>query len=93
MGLLFLKTSPLKQYSYENYFSGIFDALQQSFLVNLLVYLLYLVAVSDGEASLHSLQDAIDVLEESVQHIEPSSVQSTPRSVRSQASTLKGLVF
>ena len=35
MGLLFLKTSPVKQYSYENDFkcSGVFDALHQSFLV------------------------------------------------------------
>ena len=33
MGLLFLKTSPVKQYSYENGFSGVFDALHQSFLV------------------------------------------------------------
>ena len=33
MGLVFLKTSPVKQYSYENDFSGVFDALHQSFLV------------------------------------------------------------
>ena len=33
MGLLFLKTSPVKQCSYENDFSGVFDALHQSFLV------------------------------------------------------------
>ena len=33
MGLLFLETSPVKQYSYENDFSGVFDALHQSFLV------------------------------------------------------------
>ena len=33
MGLLFIKTSPVKQYSYENEFSGLFDALHQSFLV------------------------------------------------------------
>ena len=33
MSLLFLKTSPVKQYSYENDFSGVFDALHQSFLV------------------------------------------------------------
>ena len=33
MGLLFLKTSPVKQYSYKNDFSGVFDALHQSFLV------------------------------------------------------------
>ena len=33
MGLLFLKTSPVKQDSYENDFSGVFDALHQSFLV------------------------------------------------------------
>ena len=32
MGLLFLKTSPVKQYSYEKYFSGVFDALHQSCL-------------------------------------------------------------
>ena len=36
MGLLFLKTSPVKQYSYENDFSGVFDALHQSFLVSYL---------------------------------------------------------
>ena len=28
-----IKTSPVKQYSYENDFSGVFDALHQSFLV------------------------------------------------------------
>ena len=33
MGLLFLKTSPVKQYSDENDLSGVFDALRQSFLV------------------------------------------------------------
>ena len=33
MGLLFLKSSPVKQYSYENDLSGVFDALHQSFLV------------------------------------------------------------
>ena len=33
MGLLFIKASPVKQYSYQNDFSGIFDALNQSFLV------------------------------------------------------------
>ena len=33
MGLLFLKTSPVKQYSYENDCSGVFDALHQRFLV------------------------------------------------------------
>ena len=33
MGLLFLKTSSVKQYSYENDLSGVFDALHQSFLV------------------------------------------------------------
>ena len=33
MGLLFIKTSPVKQYSYENDFTGIFDALHQGFLV------------------------------------------------------------
>ena len=32
-GLLFIKTSPVKQYSYENDFSGALDALHQSFLV------------------------------------------------------------
>ena len=31
--VLFLRTSPVKQYSYENDFSGVFDALHQSFLV------------------------------------------------------------
>ena len=35
MGLLFLKTSPVKQYSYENDLRGVFDALHQSFLVNI----------------------------------------------------------
>ena len=34
MGLLFLKTSSVKQYSYENDFSGVSDALHQSFLVH-----------------------------------------------------------
>ena len=34
MGLLFLKTFPVKQYSFENDFSGVFDALHQSFLVD-----------------------------------------------------------
>ena len=33
MGLLFIKTSPVKQYSYQNDFSGVFDALHQSFFV------------------------------------------------------------
>ena len=33
MALLFTNTSPVKQYSYENDFSGVFDALHQSFLV------------------------------------------------------------
>ena len=33
MGLLFIKTSPVKQCSSENDFSGVFDALHQSFLV------------------------------------------------------------
>ena len=33
MDLLFFKTSPVKQYSYENDFSSVFDALHQSFLV------------------------------------------------------------
>ena len=33
MGLLFLKTSPVKQYSYANDFSAVFDALHQSFRV------------------------------------------------------------
>ena len=32
-GLLFLKTSPVKQYSYEKDFSGVFDALHQVFLL------------------------------------------------------------
>ena len=35
MGLLFLITSAVKQYSYENDFSGVCDALHQSFLVYL----------------------------------------------------------
>ena len=33
IGLLFLKTSPVKQYSYGNDFSGVSVALHQSFLV------------------------------------------------------------
>ena len=33
MGLLFIKTSPVKQNSYQSDFSGVFDALYQSFLV------------------------------------------------------------
>ena len=33
MGLLFIKTLPVKQYSYQNDFSGVFDALHQNFLV------------------------------------------------------------
>ena len=33
LGLLFIKTSPVKQYSYENDLSVIFEALHQSFLV------------------------------------------------------------
>ena len=33
MGLFFIKTSPVKQYSYENDFNGVFDALHPSFLV------------------------------------------------------------
>ena len=33
MDLFFIKTAPVKQYSYENDFSGVFDALHQSFLV------------------------------------------------------------
>ena len=32
MGLLFIKTSPVKQYSSENDFSGVFDAWHQNFL-------------------------------------------------------------
>ena len=50
---------------------------------------LIFVSVSDGEAALTSLQDVVNVLEESIQHTEPSSVQTTPRSVRSQTSTIK----
>ena len=34
---LFLKTSSVKQYSYENDFSGVFDALHESFLVYLCI--------------------------------------------------------
>ena len=33
MGLLFIKTSAVKQYAYQNDFSGVFDAFHQSFLV------------------------------------------------------------
>ena len=36
-GPLFIKTSPVKQYSYENDFSGVFDAFYQSFLVIIVV--------------------------------------------------------
>ena len=32
MSLLFIKTSQVKQYLYQNYFSGVFDALHQRFL-------------------------------------------------------------
>ena len=35
MGLLFIKGSPVKLYSYENDLNGVFDALHQSFLVYL----------------------------------------------------------
>ena len=45
MGLLFLKTSPVKQYSYENDFSGVFDALHQSFLVTFTVSALWQCAL------------------------------------------------
>ena len=34
MGLLFIKTFPVKQYLYQNDFSGVYDALHQSFLVH-----------------------------------------------------------
>ena len=33
MGLLFIKTFPAKQYSYQNDFSGVFEALHQGFPV------------------------------------------------------------
>ena len=33
IGLMFLKTYSVKQYSYQNNFSGVFDALHQSFIV------------------------------------------------------------
>ena len=33
MSLLFIKTYPVKQYSYQNDFKGVFDALHQSFLL------------------------------------------------------------
>ena len=36
MGLLFINSSSVKQYSYENNFSGVFDALHQNVLVILL---------------------------------------------------------
>ena len=36
IGLLFLKASSVKQYSYGNNFSGVFDALHQSFLDKIL---------------------------------------------------------
>ena len=38
LGLLFIKTSPVKQYSYEKDFSGVFDAVHQSFLVMICIY-------------------------------------------------------
>ena len=40
IGLLFLKNSPVKQYSYKKDFSGVFDALHQSFLVYILQFCL-----------------------------------------------------
>ena len=46
---------------------------------------IFLVGV--GEEALNSLQDVVDVLEESIQHSEvASSAQTTPRSVRSRSS-------
>ena len=36
-GLLFVQTSLVEQYSYEKEFGGVFDALRQSFLVNIIV--------------------------------------------------------
>ena len=44
---MFLKTSPVKQYSYENDFSGVFDALHQSFLV---LNVFGVLALSKGQA-------------------------------------------
>ena len=41
MGLLFIKTSPVKQYSYESDFSGVFDALYQNCLVNFELHICY----------------------------------------------------
>ena len=38
MGLLYIKTSPVKQYSFENDFSNVFDALRQIFLLDLHLY-------------------------------------------------------
>ena len=35
VGLLFIKTSAVKQYSYQNDFGGVFDAVHQSFLVHI----------------------------------------------------------
>ena len=37
MGLLFIKTSPVKHCSHENDFSGVFDALHQNFLILIVI--------------------------------------------------------
>ena len=46
MGLLFIKSSPVKQYSYEKNFSCVFDALHQSFLVLMVAVYLQTPCVS-----------------------------------------------
>ncbi|XP_045166766.2 uncharacterized protein LOC123530121 isoform X2 [Mercenaria mercenaria] len=48
-----------------------------------------LTLVGVGEEALNSLQDVVDVLEESIQHSEVvSSAQTTPRSIRSRTSQI-----
>ncbi|XP_052782046.1 uncharacterized protein LOC128218421 isoform X1 [Mya arenaria] len=46
--------------------------------------------VSAGAEALEGLQGVVDVLEESIQHVETASAQTTPRSTHLNASTLKG---
>ena len=41
MGHVFIKTSPVKQYSHQNDFSGVLGALHQSFLVMFLIQSLF----------------------------------------------------
>ncbi|WAR25294.1 HAUS7-like protein [Mya arenaria] len=47
--------------------------------------------VSAGAEALEGLQGVVDVLEESIQHVETASAQTTPRSTHLNASTLKGI--